>query len=72
MHQKHCSGPMQHFLEVACGPARHAALIARTAGATATGLDLSPSMLRFAEQQAAAAGVGGSMRFMQADMTQGE
>ncbi|KAL4425487.1 hypothetical protein ABPG75_009503 [Micractinium tetrahymenae] len=70
MHQKHCKGAMSHFLEVACGPARHATLIARSAGAAATAVDLSHAMLEFAQSQAEAAGVGGSMRFVQADMTQ--
>ncbi|KAL4421094.1 hypothetical protein ABPG77_009621 [Micractinium sp. CCAP 211/92] len=61
---------MEHFLEVACGPARHAALIARAAGAGATAVDVSPAMLEYARGQAEAAGVAGSMHFVQADMTQ--
>lgn len=72
MQQRHCKGAMSHFLEVACGPARHAAIIAQAAGAAATALDISPSMLRYAEEQAEAAGVAGRMRFVQADMTKGE
>lgn len=72
MHQKHCKGAMEHFLEVACGPARHAALIARAAGAGATAVDVSPAMLEYARGQAEAAGVAGSMHFVQADMTKGE
>lgn len=72
MHKKHCGGgPLAHFLEVACGPARHAALIAKSAGAAATGLDLSPGMLKYAQQQVEAAGVGDKLRFVQADMAQG-
>lgn len=72
MHQKHCKGAMGHFLEVACGPARHAALIARSAGAAAIALDLSPAMLDYARTQAEAAGVAASMQFVQADMARGE
>lgn len=69
MHQRHCKGAMKHFLEVACGPARHAALIAQSAGAAATAVDLSSAMLGYAREQAEAAGVAGSMQFVQADMT---
>lgn len=72
MHQRHCKGAMKHFLEVACGPARHAALIAQSAGAAATAVDLSSAMLGYAREQAEAAGVAGSMQFVQADMTKGE
>ena len=73
MHQRHCKGAVQHFLEVACGPARHATVIAKaTAGAAATGVDLSPAMLAFARQQAEAAGVADRMSWVEADMTSGE
>lgn len=71
MHQKHCGGAVGHFLEVACGPARHAALLAKATGAAATGLDLSPGMLDYARQQADAAGVGDRLTLLQADMAQG-
>ncbi|PRW59252.1 hypothetical protein C2E21_2426 [Chlorella sorokiniana] len=69
MHQKHCSGALQHFLEVACGPAQHAILLAKTAGCAATGLDLSPAMLAYAAQQAQAAGVASSLSCVEADMS---
>ncbi|KAI7841824.1 hypothetical protein COHA_004353 [Chlorella ohadii] len=69
MHQKHCSGALQHFLEVACGPAQHAILLAKTAGCAATGLDISPSMLAYAAQQAQAAGAAGSLSLVEADMS---
>lgn len=73
MHKKHCGGgPLTHFLEVACGPARHAALLAQSGACVqASGLDLSPGMLKYAQQQAEAAGVGDRLRFIQADMSQG-
>lgn len=71
MHQRHCGGALHHFLEVACGPARHSILLAQAAGVAATGLDLSPAMLRYAEQQAVAAGVEGKLTCVEADMSQG-
>lgn len=68
MYQRHCQGPMQHFLEVASGPARHATAIAAATGAAATALDSSPDMLAYAAQLADAAGAGSRLTTLQADM----
>ena len=71
MHERHSSGALQHFLEVACGPARHASGIAAASGAAATALDASLAMLAYARQLAEAAGVADKLRFVEADMTAG-
>lgn len=68
MYQRHCQGPMAHFLEVASGPARHATAIAAATGAAANALDLSPAMLAYASRLADAAGVGSRLTTLQADM----
>ncbi len=55
----------------AAPPVQHAILLAKTAGCAATGLDISPSMLAYAAQQAQAAGAAGSLSLVEADMSKG-
>jgi SAM-dependent methyltransferase len=57
---------MKRFLDVGCGPARHARAAA-AAGATALALDASPAMLAYAAAQAAAEGV--AISTVHADVT---
>lgn len=55
------------ILEVGCGSGRYAVELARR-GATVTGIDFAPGMIRLAEQLAAQAGVGDRCRFRLADV----
>ncbi|MBX7214003.1 MAG: class I SAM-dependent methyltransferase [Thermoflexales bacterium] len=57
--------PERRFLELACGPGRHAITLAKR-GWRASGLDLSPEMLEYAGDVASAAGA--HVRWLAADM----
>ncbi len=61
----HGAVAQRSFLELACGPARHARELARR-GWRAIGLDLSPAMLHYAAQGAAREGV--TLECLAADM----
>ena len=66
--QAHSTGPFRRFLDVGCGPARHAILLAQVIGTACVGVDTSPEMIAFATQRAQQAGVAEKLTFLQADM----
>ena len=65
------SSSLCSFLEVGCGPARHALLLAES-GITkrCVGVDLSPEMVEYAEERAKELGLQSRTQFLVADMTQ--
>ena len=65
--EAHGGAAPRSFLELACGPGRHARAAARR-GLRATGLDRSAAMLAYAREQQAADG-GGAATFVEGDMT---
>jgi SAM-dependent methyltransferase len=70
-HAKLSSQPssISSFLEVGCGPARHAMLLAQCGiPRRSVGIDLSPEMIEYARQRAAEQGLEGRMGFVVADM----
>lgn len=65
-YEKHAGQPPQSSLEIGCGPARHATLLAKQWGLRTHALDNSSRMLSFARKQAEAAGA--DIDFIEADM----
>ena len=74
-HQTHATTPaLTRYLELGCGPARHALLLSQTLGPTVVeciGLDISQEMLEYAAKKAEAQNRRGTtnMTFVQADIT---
>lgn len=65
-YQRHClDKPLQKLLELGCGPARHAMLLAKQ-GVSVWALDSSPAMLDYARQLAEKEGA--DVTFVQGDM----
>jgi SAM-dependent methyltransferase len=68
-YQTHSTGPLNQFLEVGCGPARHSILLSQATGATCIGLDSSKEMLAYAAQQAQQANLSAEkVKFVRGDM----
>lgn len=64
----HASRPLLRYLDVGCGPARHAILLAQATGARCIGLDASPTMIQYAARRAKEQGVSNKVDFVCADM----
>jgi SAM-dependent methyltransferase len=63
------SSTFNSFLEVGCGPARHALLLAQTGIPTrCVGVDVSPEMVDYARAKADEQGLGARAEFVVADM----
>lgn len=71
-HTKFATSPvsgLSSFLEVGCGPARHALLLAQSGIAKrSVGVDLSPEMVEYASARAKELGLEGRTAFVVADM----
>lgn len=69
IHEELCSQRLSCFLDVGCGPARHAILLAHAGVPKCLGLDLSQEMIAYAESCATSRNVQSKIRLAQADMT---
>lgn len=64
----HSKQPLHHYLDVGCGPARHAMLLAQVAGINCIGIDTSEEMIEYARQRAQECGISKHVWLMQEDM----
>lgn len=64
----HTQLPLQRYLDIGCGPARHAMLLAQAAGIECIGIDSSEEMIHYARQRAQEYGIAEHVRLMQGDM----
>jgi arsenite methyltransferase len=60
-------GPRDTVVDVASGPGKSALQLTRETGCDVVGVELSPALVAEAGQAAKAAGLGGSVRFLQGD-----
>lgn len=61
-------GPMESFLEIGCGPARHSMTLAEAGIRNCVGIDLSRDMISYASKVAEERGVSKRTCFIEADM----
>ena len=64
----HTQLPLHRYLDIGCGPARHAMLMAQAAGIECIGIDSSEEMVHYARQRAQENGIAERVRLMQGDM----
>ena len=69
IHEDLCNQRLSCFLDVGCGPARHAILLAEAGVPKCLGLDLSQEMIAYAKSCANSRNVQSKIRLVQADMT---
>lgn len=68
-HQEFCNQRLSCFLDVGCGPARHAILLAEAGVAKCLGVDISQEMISYAKSCAINRNVQSKVHLIQGDMT---
>ena len=61
-------GPLESFLEVGCGPARHSILLAEAGLNTCIGVDISEEMINYAKESAQSLGIQDKVHFLVENM----